>query len=426
MHSNKLKISVVGLGYVGLPLAAALSKHYEVLGFDKSKKKIVKLLKGNDPTNQLRSKEILNKNIKYSTNPKLINNTKIIIVTVPTPVDIKNKPDISLIKNACKTIGQNLSKSSIVVFESTVYPGLTEEVCIKVLEKYSKLKWKKDFNIGYSPERINPGDKIHNLENITKVISADNKKTLITLKKIYKKIIKKIFLAPSIRVAEAAKIIENTQRDINIAFMNELSIIFSKLNINIHDVLQAAGTKWNFLKFEPGLVGGHCIGVDPYYLTYKAKKIGYSPKIILSGRNLNDNMTRYLYLRYKQLLTEKFKKQKKINILLMGITFKENCNDFRNSKPVEFYKLLSNLENIKIDVHDPYVDKKEIKKEYNIKVIEKPTIKKYDSVVLLVKHKEYERLTYKNLKQYCKEVFFVFDIKNLFFKRFKEKNIFTI
>ena len=193
MHSNKLKISVVGLGYVGLPLAAALSKHYEVLGFDKSKKKIVKLLKGNDPTNQLRSKEILNKNIKYSTNPKLINNTKIIIVTVPTPVDIKNKPDISLIKNACKTIGQNLSKSSIVVFESTVYPGLTEEVCIKVLEKYSKLKWKKDFSIGYSPERINPGDKIHNLENITKVISADNKKTLITLKKIYKKLLKKYF-----------------------------------------------------------------------------------------------------------------------------------------------------------------------------------------------------------------------------------------
>jgi UDP-N-acetyl-D-glucosamine/UDP-N-acetyl-D-galactosamine dehydrogenase len=426
MDLNKLKISVIGLGYVGLPLATALSKNFKVLGFDKSKKKVNELINGKDPTNQLSTKVISNKNIRYSNNPKFIKDTKVIIVTVPTPVDKKNNPDISLVKNACKIIGLNLSINSIVVFESTVYPGLTEEVCVKELEKYSKLKWKKDFHIGYSPERINPGDKIHNLQNIIKVISADDKKTQNILKKIYKKIIKKIYLAPSIKVAEAAKIIENTQRDINIAFMNELSIIFSRLNINIYDVLQAAGTKWNFLKFEPGLVGGHCIGVDPYYLTYKAKKIGYSPKIILSGRNLNDNMTKYLYLKYIKLLKEKLNKQKKINVLLLGITFKENCNDFRNSKPVEFYKLLSNSKNINIDVHDPCVNKREIKNEYNIKVIEKPLVKKYDSVVLLVKHNEYKKLKYSSLKKYCKEVFFVFDIKNLFNKKFKKKNIITI
>jgi UDP-N-acetyl-D-glucosamine/UDP-N-acetyl-D-galactosamine dehydrogenase len=426
MDLSKLKISVIGLGYVGLPLATALSKNFKVLGFDKSKKKINELLNGKDSTNQLSTKVISNKNIRYSNNPKFIRDSKVIIVTVPTPVDKKNRPDISLIKNACKIIGLNLSKNSIVVFESTVYPGLTEEVCVKELEKYSNLKWKNDFNIGYSPERINPGDKIHNLQNIVKVISADDKKTQNILKKIYKKIIKKVYLAPSIKVAEAAKIIENTQRDINIAFMNELSIIFSRLNINIYDVLQAAGTKWNFLKFEPGLVGGHCIGVDPYYLTYKAKKIGYSPKIILSGRNLNDNMTKYLYLKYIKLLKEKLNKQKKINVLLLGITFKENCNDFRNSKPVEFYRLLSNSKNISVDVHDPHVNKREIKSEYNIKVIKKPIAKKYDSVVLLVKHNEYKKLKYSNLKKYCKEVFFVFDIKNLFNKKLKKKNIITI
>ena len=426
MQLKKFKITVVGLGYVGLPLASALSKHFTVFGYDTSKEKINHLLKGYDPTKQLNYKEIKNRNLIFSNNPKFIKNSKIIIVTVPTPVDKKNKPDLSLIQKACKTIGVNLSKGSIIVFESTVYPGLTEEVCVKELEKFSNLEWKKNFNIGYSPERINPGDKIHNLKNITKVISADNKKTLKILKNVYKKIINKIFLAPSIRVAEAAKIIENTQRDINIAFMNELSIIFSKLNLNIYDVLKAAETKWNFLKFEPGLVGGHCIGVDPYYLTYKAKKIGYSPKIILSGRNLNDNMTKYLYVKFINLLKKKIKNKKKSNVLLLGITFKENCNDFRNSKSVEFYKLLSNNKNINIDVHDPYVDKKEIKKNFNINIINKPLLKKYDSVVLLVKHKDYYKLTYNNLKQYCKKVFLVFDIKNIFFKKFKKNNIFTI
>ena len=426
MQLKKFKITVVGLGYVGLPLASALSKHFTVFGYDTSKEKINHLLKGYDPTKQLNYKEIKNRNLIFSNNPKFIKNSKIIIVTVPTPVDKKNKPDLSLMQKACKTIGVNLSKGSIIVFESTVYPGLTEEVCVKELEKFSNLEWKKNFNIGYSPERINPGDKIHNLKNITKVISADNKKTLKILKNVYKKIINKIFLAPSIRVAEAAKIIENTQRDINIAFMNELSIIFSKLNINIYDVLKAAETKWNFLKFEPGLVGGHCIGVDPYYLTYKAKKIGYSPKIILSGRNLNDNMTKYLYVKFINLLKKKIKNKKKTNVLLLGIAFKENCNDFRNSKSVEFYKLLSNNKNINIDVHDPYVDKKEIKKNFNINIINKPLLKKYDSVVLLVKHKDYYKLTYNNLKQYCKKVFLVFDIKNIFFKKFKKNNIFTI
>ena len=267
---------------------------------------------------------------------------------------------------------------------------------------------------------------MHNLKNITKIIASDNKKTLKLLNKVYSKIVKNLFLAPSIKVAEAAKIIENTQRDINIAFMNELSIIFSKLNINIYDVLKAAETKWNFLKFEPGLVGGHCIGVDPYYLTYKAKKVGYSPKIILSGRKLNDNMTKYLYFKYIELLKKNIKIKKKINILLLGITFKENCNDFRNSKAVEFYNFLSRNKNFNIDVYDPNVDKQEIKQVCKIKVIDKPVNKKYHSIILLVKHKQFIGFSYKKLKEYCKEVFFVFDIKNIFFKKFKKQNIFTI
>ena len=330
-----------------------------------------------------------------------------------------------MLKNACKTIGINIKRKTVIVFESTVYPGMTEEICSKVIEKYSNFKWKKDFYLGYSPERINPGDKIHKLENITKVISADDNKTLQLLKKVYAKIIKKLYLAESIKIAEAAKIIENTQRDINIAFINELSVIFSKLKINIYDVLRAAETKWNFLKFEPGLVGGHCIGVDPYYLTYKAKQIGYSPKIILSGRKLNDNMTKYLYLKFLNLL-KKNNHNKKKNILLLGITFKENCNDFRNSKPLEFYKLLTKNKNFKVDVHDPYVDKKEIKKDLNLNIIKKPVKNKYDAIVLLVKHREYNKLSYKKLEQFSKKDFIVFDIKNVFFKKFKKNNIFTI
>ncbi len=425
MKYGNIKITVVGLGYVGLPLASALSNYYDVVGYDTSKKKILELNKGIDSTNQLKYLEIKNKRLMFTNNPSEIKESNLVIVTVPTPVDKKNIPDISLLKNACKTIGINLKKKTIIVFESTVYPGMTEEICRKEIEKYSKLKWKKDFNLGYSPERINPGDKIHKLENITKVISADDDKTLQFLKKVYGKIIKKLHLAESIKVAEAAKIIENTQRDINIAFVNELSVIFSKLNINIYDVLKAAETKWNFLKFEPGLVGGHCIGVDPYYLTYKAKQIGYAPKIILSGRKLNDNMTRYLYLKFLNLLKRKNLNKKK-NILLLGITFKENCNDYRNSKPLEFYKLLSKHKNFKVDVHDPFVDKREIKKYLNLKIIRTPAKNKYDAVVLLVKHHQYNKLNYKKLEQFGKKDFIVFDIKNTFFKKFKKDNIFTI
>ena len=424
---KKNKITVLGLGYVGLPLAVALSKYFDVSGYDLSLSKINNLKKGKDDTNQIDAKNLKNKNLSFSTNSNVIQKSNLIIVAVPTPVDKKNLPDISLLKKACKTIGLNLKKRSVVVFESTVYPGLTEEICVKILEKSSKLKWKKDFNVGYSPERINPGDKKNDLRNITKIISADNPKTLNYLQSVYKKIIKKTYLAPSIKVAEAAKIIENTQRDINIAFMNELSLIFSRLKINIYDVLKAAETKWNFIKFEPGLVGGHCIGVDPYYLTYKARKTGYNPRIITSGRKLNDDMTKYVYKKFNNLVKEKINTKSKIKTLLLGITFKENCNDFRNSKNIELYRLLTNDDKFSIDVYDPVVDKVSLYKEFKIKSVNKPKLNNYDAILLLVKHKEFINMDYKILSKYGKKNFIVLDIKNIFFKKyFKKGNIFSL
>ena len=429
MRSKKFHrptITILGLGYVGLPLATAFAKYYLTYGYDISEDKIDKLKNGFDSTNQIMSKDLKNNNLIFTNDPKSLKKSNIIIVSVPTPVDKKNKPDIRLLKSACKTIGNNLTKKTTIVFESTVYPGLTEEICIKEIEKNSKLKWKKDFNIGYSPERINPGDKKNTLKSITKVISGDTKKTSLVLNNVYKKIIKKTFVASSIKVAEAAKIIENTQRDINIAFINELSIICSKLKINIYDVLSAAGTKWNFLNFEPGLVGGHCIGVDPYYLTYKAKKLGYEPQIILSGRKLNNNMTTYVYQKFLKIVSEKFKKKSKRNILILGITFKENCNDFRNSKPIEFYNLLNKNKNFNLEVYDPMVDKKDIKKNYNINIIDRPKLKNYDSIIILVKHSHFLKIKIDKMKSYCKKNFFIFDLKNIF-KDYKDNpNIFTL
>ena len=422
---HKPVITILGLGYVGLPLATEFSKYYKTYGFDVSKSKVKNLKKGFDTTKQIKDRELRNENLIFSNNPNVLKKSNIIIVSVPTPVDKKNNPDIKMLKSACKIIGNNIKKKTTVVFESTVYPGLTEEICVKIIERYSKLIWKKDFYVGYSPERINPGDKKNTLKNITKVISGDSEKTVKKLNSIYQKIIKKTFIAPTIKVAEAAKIIENTQRDINIAFVNELAIICSKLEVNIYDVLKAASTKWNFLKFEPGLVGGHCIGVDPYYLTHKAKKIGYNPKIILSGRKLNNNMTKYIYDKFIKLASQTLLKKTTKKILILGITFKENCNDFRNSKPIEFYKLLSKNKDFDIDVYDPLVDKKEIKNEHGIEIVKKAKLKNYDSIIILVKHEQFLNLSLRQLKSYCNKNYFIFDLKNIY-KKLNSKNIFTL
>ena len=327
------KIAVIGLGYVGLPLLLEISKKFKTIGFDKSNKKISDLKKQIDYTSELSEKQIKYlKKIKITSNLKDLSEAQIFIVAVPTPIDIRKKPDLSILKDATKNIAQILNKKSIVIYESTVYPGVTENFCVPIIEKYSGLKWKKDFFVGYTPERINPGDKKHTLKKIIKVVSGDTKKTLQLIHDLYAKIIKAgIFKAQSIQVAEAAKVIENTQRDLNIALMNELSIIFKKMNIDINKVLEAANTKWNFNLYYPGFVGGHCIGVDPYYLTYKAKQLNYNPKVILAGRTINDQMANYASREILKILIEK-KIKKKGNILILGYTFKENCPDYRNTQ----------------------------------------------------------------------------------------------
>ncbi len=415
MPSNLLiknKIIIIGIGYVGLPLALSLAKKGKVFGYDVSKKKVDDLNRGFDSTNQFKAKDLKSKNLIFTNDTNFISKSKIIIVTVPTPVNKKNVPNLTDLKNACNMIGKKIKIGSTIIFESTVYPGLTEEICIKILEKNSKLKWKKDFFVGYSPERINPGDKNHVLKNITKVISGDSKKTINLLKTIYSKISKKLHVAETIKVAEAAKIIENIQRDINIALINEFSIILSKMKIDVYDVLKAAGTKWNFLNFKPGLVGGHCIGVDPYYLTYKAKQLGYYPKVILSGRKINDGM-KYEIIKKFYKLNKLYFTKKKLNILILGITFKEDCNDFRNSKPIEVLKILKKNKQFNIDVFDPVVDKKEIFIKEKIK-IKKPVRKKYDVAMMLVSHKKFREIGIKKLKFLLKDKSYILDIKNQF------------
>ena len=341
MKNELYKVCVVGLGYVGLPLAIEFGKKMNTLGFDISKSKI------NDLNNKLDRDKIINevdfkksKYLNFSHNLNDLKKTNIFIICLPTPVNNKNLPDLSTLKSGSKIVAKNLKKNSIVIYESTVYPTVTENICLPILKKHSNLEYKKDFNIGYSPERINPGDKNHTLTKITKVVSGDTKTTAAIIKKLYQSIIKKVYVAKSIQVAESAKIIENTQRDLNIALMNELSIIFNKMGINTKDVLNAASTKWNFVNFKPGLVGGHCIGVDPYYLSYFSKKIGYEPKVINAGRNLNNNMTKYvltnilLFLKKKNILLSKSK------IIFLGLTFKKNCTDIRNSKIIEIINFL--------------------------------------------------------------------------------------
>ena len=401
---NNLNISIFGLGYVGLPLAIRLAKYYNVIGFDKNKQRINDLKKYLDKNNEINSKELKKSKLKYSTNINDLNNSNIFIVTVPTPVTKNNKPDLRPLLQACKDIGKIINKGSIVVFESTVYPGVTEEICGPQIKKYSNLIPGKDFYLGYSPERMNPGDKDHSVDKITKVISGDCKKTKLILKKIYGKINSgKIFISKNIKTAEAAKVIENTQRDINVAFINEITKLFKKIDLNIFDVLKTAGTKWNFLNFKPGFVGGHCIGVDPYYLAYLAKKKKIGPNLILSGRKVNNEFPIFLSNYINNVINKKSK------ILILGITFKENVNDLRNTKVLDLIKSL-NKKDHKVYINDTYAYENEVRK-MNLRLTSLNTKDKYDVIILAVPHDNYKKLNYSFFKKKLNKNGKVFDLK---------------
>ena len=409
-------ISIVGLGYVGLPLAIAFSSKYQVIGIDTNINRINDLNQNLDKTGEISTLNIKKskKNIIFTSSYLNIRKSNIIIVTLPTPIFINKKPNLNIIKNACKIIGKNIKKKDTIIFESTVYPGATRDVFVPILEKYSKFKLNIDFFCGYSPERINPGDKIHTIDKISKVVSGSNLQSLNLISRIYSKIINaKIHKAPSIEIAEAAKVIENCQRDINVGFMNELSIIFDKLNLNTNEIIKAASTKWNFLNFKPGLVGGHCIGIDPYYLTYIAKKAGYSPEIILSGRKVNDNMGYEIIKRILKILNKNKKYIKNSKVLLMGFSFKENCNDTRNTKVFDMYKNLKS-KSAKVDIYDPLIDSISVNRNYDINLTKKPKYNYYDVIIIAVSHNIFLKCGLKKIKKYGKSNALIFDVKNSF------------
>jgi len=410
---KNMKVCVVGLGYVGLPLAVELAKHFTVYGFDINEKRIAILKKGEDPNREVDSDTLKKAAIEYSSDPAIIKKASFIIVAVPTPVDEHKIPDLTPVIKASETVGKNLKKGAIVSYESTVYPGVTEDICVPVLEKESGLKWKKDFFVGYSPERINPGDREHTVSRITKVVSGDTPGTLETVAAVYGAAVSAgVFRAASIKVAEAAKVIENTQRDINIALMNELRIIFDKMEISTADVLAAARTKWNFLPFEPGLVGGHCIGVDPYYLAYKAEELGHHPQIIMAGRRINDAMGRYFGREVVKRLIQKSINVKDARALMLGITFKEDVPDIRNSKILD---IISELEEfgVNVDVWDPVADPEEVKLEYGIAPVAPPKPGAYDAVVLAVKHRQFMEMGKEGLLKFLKGNGVFYDVKEV-------------
>ena len=387
------KISLVGLGYVGMPIAVAFARKVKVVGFDLNAKKIELYKNGIDPTNEVGDEVIKNTTVEFTADEAKLREAKFHIVAVPTPVNDDHTPDLTPVEGASEIVGRNLTKGSIVVFESTVYPGVTEDVCVPILEKESRLKCGVDFKIGYSPERINPGDKVHRLETITKIVSGMDEETLDEVAKVYEIVVEAgVHRAESIKVAEAAKVIENSQRDINIAFMNELSIIFNKMGIDTKSVLEAAGTKWNFLKFYPGLVGGHCIGVDPYYLTYKAEQIGYHSQVILAGRRINDDMGKYVAENCVKNLIKAGKAVKGAKVAILGFTFKENCPDTRNSK---IYDIVKELREYGIEpmISDPEADSDEAKRLYGISFVDMAEIKDMDAVILAVAHTCFAGLT---------------------------------
>lgn len=387
------KLSLVGLGYVGMPIAVAFSKKVKVVGFDLNAKKIELYKSGVDPTNEVGNDAIKSCTVDFTSDETKLREAKFHIVAVPTPVNDDHTPDLTPVEGASEILGRNLTKGSVVVFESTVYPGVTEEVCVPILERESGLKCGVDFKIGYSPERINPGDKVHRLETIKKIVSGMDEKTLDTVAKVYELVVEAgVHRAESIKVAEAAKVIENSQRDINIAFMNELSIIFNKMEIDTKSVLEAAGTKWNFLKFYPGLVGGHCIGVDPYYLTYKAEELGYHSQIILSGRRINDDMGKYVAENTVKNLIKADASIKNAKIAILGFTFKENCPDTRNTKIIDIYNELREY-GITPIIADPEADADEAKRLYGIEFVDINDIKDCDAVILAVAHEQFKAVS---------------------------------
>ena len=408
-------IAIIGLGYVGLPLAVEFSKKYKVIGFDINRGRIKELIAGKDSTLETTDQELKDAiHLSYTHNIENIKKCNIYIITVPTPIDKHKKPDLGPLIKSSKLVGGLIDIDDIVIYESTVYPGATEEVCVPILENQSGLKFNKDFYCGYSPERINPGDKQHRITDIKKVTSGSTPEISTIVDRLYQEIITAgTYKADSIRVAEAAKVIENTQRDVNIALINELAIIFNKLDIDTESVLEAAATKWNFLPFSPGLVGGHCIGVDPYYLTYKAIEVGYEPEMIIAGRRLNDNMGPYVVNQVTQIMSDKRIDVPEANILIMGLTFKENCPDIRNTRVADLVAEFKNL-SCNVDVYDPLVNKEEAFNEYNIKPISYPLNGKYDAIILAVAHEQFKELTLNQIKVFGKENHVLYDIKYLF------------
>ncbi|MCM3673361.1 nucleotide sugar dehydrogenase [Peribacillus simplex] len=415
IKNRKEKISVIGLGYVGMPLAISFSKVVDVLGFDISKEKVQNYLNGIDVTKEVGNEAIKETTAEFTWEEKHLRDCKFHIVAVPTPINSDKTPDLTPVIGASKTVGKNLTKGSIVVFESTVYPGVTEDICVPILEEESGLTYGIDFKVGYSPERINPGDKVHRLETIVKVVAGMDEESLGEIANVYEMIIEAgVYRAESIKVAEAAKVIENSQRDINIAFMNELSIIFNKMGIDTQAVLEAAGTKWNFLNFSPGLVGGHCIGVDPYYLTYKAEEMGYHSQIVLSGRKINDDMGKYVAENTVKNLIKADKQIKGAKVAIFGVTFKENCPDVRNTKVIDIIKELEEY-GIDIKVVDPLADKEDLWNEYRINPCNFEEIKDMDALIFAVPHEEFKSFSLEKIRElYWNHKPVLIDVKGMF------------
>ena len=423
MISSKFKISstrlaVIGLGYVGLPLAIEFGKHLPVIGFDVSQNRIEELKAGQDSTKEVENCDFVQANLlEFTTDQKALSNCNFFIVTVPTPVDQTNRPDLTALQAASKLVGSLIKEGGIVVFESTVFPGCTEEICVPIIEENSGLWFHKDFFCGYSPERINPGDKTHRLTDIVKITSGSTELAASFIDEVYNLIIRAgTHSTSSIKVAEAAKVIENTQRDLNIALINELSLIFRKLEIDTQEVLQAAGTKWNFLPFTPGLVGGHCISVDPYYLTHKAQELGYNPEVILSGRRVNDSMGHYVAGNLIKEMCKKGINPCEAKVLILGLSFKENCPDVRNTKVVDIIDTLASY-GMTIDVFDPWVSPEDAFREYEITLLKKPERDKYDAAIIAVNHNIFIEKGVKTIKQYCKKNSVLFDVKWAFKKQ---------
>ena len=409
---DQIRLAVIGLGYVGLPLAVAFGKQFPTLGFDIDNRRVAELQQGHDhtlevPTNELQGSAQL----RFSDDPADLSDCNVFIVTVPTPIDEYKRPDLRPLESASRTVGRAIARGGVVVFESTVYPGATEEVCVPIIERESGLAFNCDFHAGYSPERINPGDRQHRLETIMKVTSGSTPAAADFVDGLYRSIITAgTHKTSSIRVAEAAKVIENTQRDVNIALINELALIFHRLGIDTHEVLEAAGTKWNFLPFRPGLVGGHCIGVDPYYLTHKAQQIGYHPDVILAGRRINDGMGSHVARRVAKLMAQRNLQTAQSNILILGLAFKENCPDLRNTRVVDIVAELRSY-NANVHLHDPWVNAEEARHEYGVEMIDQPVKGKYDAIILAVSHREFIALGAQGIRALGKPTAVLFDVK---------------